>query len=372
MKKDDFKRKPFDPEYPMGTYLGALKVNNFTLFPESEFHFSQGINIIIGENGTGKSHLLKLAYSMMAMSAEEGRKNQHHDQEPTKSVFQTKMAEKLVSVFRPDGLGRLVARRQGRGRCEVHAHFQEGMFDMGFSFSTNSRGDVSSEHTPQAWFNKTPVFLPTRELLTIYPGFVPMYEQRYLQFEETYRDTCLLLGAPAIKGPREKTIKKLLEPLEEAMNGTVVLDVNDRFYLQHKGQGKQEMPLVAEGIRKLAMISRLIATGALLDKACLFWDEPETNLNPKLIKDIAKVILELCSQEIQIFIGTHSLFLLRELEILMATEDYKHIPLKVIALESTDEGIQVHQCDSFEEIPVIVSLDEELKQSDHFMEVMNA
>ena len=40
-----------------------------------------------------------------------------------------------------------------------------------------------------------------------------------------------------------------------------------------------EMPLVAEGWRKLAMLVRLIATGSLLDKGCLFWDEPESNLN---------------------------------------------------------------------------------------------
>ncbi|WP_281258757.1 hypothetical protein [Avibacterium endocarditidis] len=42
-----------------------------------------------------------------------------------------------------------------------------------------------------------------------------------------------------------------------------------------------EIPLVAEGLRKLAMVARLVATGTLLDKGCLFWDEPEANLNPK-------------------------------------------------------------------------------------------
>lgn len=40
-----------------------------------------------------------------------------------------------------------------------------------------------------------------------------------------------------------------------------------------------EMPLVAEGLRKVAMLARLIATGTLLEQGYLFWDEPETNLN---------------------------------------------------------------------------------------------
>lgn len=38
-----------------------------------------------------------------------------------------------------------------------------------------------------------------------------------------------------------------------------------------------EMPLVAEGLRKVAMLARLIATGTLLEQGYLFWDEPETS-----------------------------------------------------------------------------------------------
>ncbi|MFO1416253.1 MAG: hypothetical protein U1F28_03715 [Acinetobacter sp.] len=40
------------------------------------------------------------------------------------------------------------------------------------------------------------------------------------------------------------------------------------------------MPLIAEGLRKLAMLARLISTGTLLEQDYLFWDEPETNLSP--------------------------------------------------------------------------------------------
>ena len=35
------------------------------------------------------------------------------------------------------------------------------------------------------------------------------------------------------------------------------------------------------------MLARLIATGMLVDRGCLFWDEPETNLNPQLIRGVA-------------------------------------------------------------------------------------
>ena len=71
--------------------------------------------------------------------------------------------------------------------------------------------------------------------MTIYPGFVSLYETTHLPFEETWRDTCILLGAPLAKGPREKRIKELLVPLEEAMGGKVDLDKAGRFYLTIAG-----------------------------------------------------------------------------------------------------------------------------------------
>ena len=106
-----------------------------------------------------------------------------------------------------------------------------------------------------------------------------------------------------------------------------------------------EMPLVAEGWRKLAMLARLIATGSLLDKGCLFWDEPEANLNPKLIREVARAILGICRAGVQVFVATHSLFLLREFEILLE-RDFGNVELRYFALRRGDEGVVVSQSSS--------------------------
>ncbi|ELV04739.1 AAA family ATPase, partial [Brachyspira hampsonii] len=37
-----------------------IKISNFTVFKNAEINFSKGLNIFIGKNGTGKTHLLKL------------------------------------------------------------------------------------------------------------------------------------------------------------------------------------------------------------------------------------------------------------------------------------------------------------------------
>lgn len=348
--------------------LKELHLRNFTAFSKADLQFSRGLNVILGENGSGKSNLLKVAYAAIAVSAEEGRKP--NAGEPTKSFLQKSYADKLTTVFRPESLGRLARRVHGRSRAEVALVFKRPEFDLAFNFASASKSEVIIERLPSAWHDKFPIFLPTRELLTIYPGFVSLYENHYLEFEETYRDACILLGAPALRGPRMQGIAELLKPIEEVMGGSVVLDNNGRFYLNIPGQGKMEMNLVAEGLRKLAMVARLIATGTLQHKGYLFWDEPETNLNPKLIKLVARVILNLAARGIQIFVATHSLFLLRELVIGIESRQTRvRFPVRYFGLASSEDGVNVEQGDSADDIHTLVLLDEELRQSDRYMEL---
>jgi predicted ATP-dependent endonuclease of OLD family len=346
--------------------LQQLTVRNLTVFAKADLVFSKGLNVIVGENGAGKTHLLKVVYSVIATLWEEGRKPSATS--PTKTHLQIKLADKLVNVFRPEALGRLARKRPGRERCDVSLKFEDDKYNVAFSFATNSKSEVTLGVTPSSWLEVSAAYFPTRELLTIFPNFVSVYEGHYLEFEETWRDTCLMLGEPIQRGPREKRIEELLAPIEKAMGGKIELDRVGRFYLSTPS-GRLEMPLVAEGQRKLGMLARLIATGSLLDQGFLFWDEPEANLNPMLIKEVAKSILSLSSSGIQVFLATHSLFLLREIEILTSKQSVGSLKPRFFGLHKDNDGsINVSQGDSLDEIGDIMSLDEELAQSDRFIE----
>ena len=347
--------------------LKRLELDNLTLFPQARLDFAPGLNVIVGENGTGKSHLLKVAYSVIANAYEQG--NEPSVTDPTKALLQKGIADKLIKVFRPESLGRLASRRQGAQTCKVSVAFEQSALDTAFSFSTRSQTEVKIDGLPGAWQEKAPVFMPTRELLSQYHWLLPLYESRHVDIEEHHIDLCKLLGAPAIKGPREKTVAELVAPLEEAMGGKVVLDKNGRFYLRIPGQGNLEMPLVAEGLRKLAMLARLITTGSLLDKGYLFWDEPEANLNPKLIKLVARAAFALSQQGIQVVIATHSLFLLKELELLARGAQSEDVPQRYFALVNGPDGVQVEQGSRVDDLQTLVLLDEELAQSDRYLEL---
>ena len=129
-----------------------------------------------------------------------------------------------------------------------------------------------------------------------------------------------------------------------------------------------EMPLVAEGWRKLAMLLRLISTSSLLDKGCLFWEESEANLNPRLIREIARAILGICKAGVQVFVATHSLFLLRELEILLNQDEFAAVEQKYFALCQSDDGVDVSQADNIGDVDPLLLLDDDLEQSDRFVD----
>lgn len=344
--------------------LKSLSLVNFTAFSKETLDFGKNLSVIIGENGTGKSHVLKAAYTGIAANASRGNNSNGSMKEAKLELL---IADKLQGVFRPDNLSKLV-RQQGRVKKGLLTYkFYDEMLDLSFSVSSSSESEVDVNQMPMRRIEKSPIFFPTRELLTIYPGFVSLYDTTHLSFEETWRDTCILLGAPLAKGARETIISKMLEPIEEVLGGTIVLDSAGRFYLE-TASGKMEMHLVAEGWRKLAMVARLIATGALLENGYLFWDEPEANLNPAIVKLVAKVILELCRNGVQVFIATHSLFLMRELYILQQDQPHE-LDVRYFGLHAKMNSVTIKQGPSLEDIGDIAALDEELEQSDRYMKL---
>ena len=68
-------------------------------------------------------------------------------------------------------------------------------------------------------------------------------------------------------------------------------------------------------MRKLALLWLLIQNGTLQSGSVLLWDEPETNLNPKLFGTLIDVLLELQRTGVQVFLATHDYVILKELDL---------------------------------------------------------
>ncbi len=352
--------------------LKSADFTNLTSVPNGKWEFSPGLNVIVGENGLGKSHVLKSIYSVLkAMNSglrDSGLRDSEHRKEDalSKTQLEQSIADELVGNMRPDNLGRLVKRRQGRNRAEISLSFKKIDLNTEFGFATNSQKRVDMTKVPRIQLEKPPVFIPTRELITLCPWFVSLYDRYNVPFEKSWRDTVQLLGSPSLRGPREAKVKDFLLPIEDAMQGKVEVDQNGRFFLK-TSSGKMEAALVAEGLRKFAMLARLISTGVLLEQGYLFWDEPETNLNPKLIRVLAKVIVDLSEQGIQIFLATHSVFLLREIAIISAEKNGFRARYFALSASGDDHISSLEQGDNVDDLDTLILLDEELDQSDRYM-----
>lgn len=338
--------------------LKTLDIKNFTCFPKAHLNFSPGLNVIVGENGTGKSHLLKLGYALL-------RSLIRIKKAPAKDAYGRDLANHLVALFRPDSLGRLASRVQGRSKCEVAANIRD-VATLSFNFSTQSSDIVNIESFD--FINQLqakPLFIPPKEVLSIYPGFALALENRDFAFDETYLDICKNLNGVPLKGKRLIEIARHLNPLEKIMGGDIRLENNSFYFYSSKGKGIFEAHLMAEGSRKLGMLAYLLKTGELTNSSTLFWDEPEANLNPKLLQKLAGILANL-SNIMQIVISTHSLFLLREFDILQTKKKKHKFHYIGLRFAKGSNIVDIMEGNSISDIDDIVALEESLEQAQRY------
>jgi energy-coupling factor transporter ATP-binding protein EcfA2 len=289
--------------------LVRLELERFTAFEKATFEFASGVNVMIGENGTGKSHVLKLIYCL-SESIRRHATGEGLDQTVRKPELREVLAETLAAVFQPDELGRLVRRGVGRRKAKIHAAWLDGQRKYSIEVELSSLGKLTIPKVSLPELERS-IFIPTREVLSIFPGFIASYVRRESAFDRTIYDLCLALDAKPLRGPRDSIRAELLDPIEQALGGKVVNE-KGRFYLRLP-DGEMEAPLVAEGIRKLGMLDYLIVNGSLTENGFLLWDEPEASLNPKLTRLTGDIALGLARSGVQSWIATHDYLLTSEL-----------------------------------------------------------
>lgn len=285
--------------------LTHIKLERFTAFASLSLDLSPGINVFVGENGTGKTHILQAAYAACDVSKTRGS-----------------FATKLVRVFCPleDRIGRLVHRagKRATGGVEVH----RGDLRLRSTFTNHTKDAARARESGRAAWTGDPVesvYIPVKEVLANAPGFRSLYRNRELAFSEVVADLVDRALLPILRGPPTPDRKRLLGSIQEAMEGTVSVE-EETFFLNSK-HGKLEFPLVSEGIRKLALIWMLVQNGTLLQGAVLCWDEPEANLNPRKAGALVNILLELQRMGVQILLATHDYVLLKELSLRATAAD---------------------------------------------------
>ncbi|MEZ0166060.1 ATP/GTP-binding protein [Kineococcus sp. LSe6-4] len=344
--------------------IARVKVTSFGPFGDVDIDLAPGLNVIVGDNATGKSQLLKLLYSC-TKSLKDAEALTRKDLNPS-------IASKLNGAFRPVTLGRLTRRVRGRGGARIEIKYSGIADPLQFTFSSHAKREVVVSRIPNRELADEPVFLPSHELMSHAAQFLGLYDAYETGFEETWRDTTALMLRPALRGRRQEQARAVLDLFTDLLQGGTVVEGDDpgQFYLKQPGIGILEAPLLAEGHRKLAMIVRLISNGVLLEGGYLFWDEPEANLNPASQRAVADALIELVRSGSQIFVATHSMFLLRELQMREADFSSRYIGLsrhREPGQESAAAEVIAATSENLDDLPHLAALEAEAAQANRYL-----
>lgn len=287
--------------------IKKVQVENLTVFEKMDLEFDKGINVLIGENGMGKTHIMKLLYS--ACQAVK------HD---------VSFSQKTVRVFRPDhsNIQRLVRRKNKGGTA--FAKITSDTTNIAMKFTTQTKKWMADVINESKWEEQNgeidSVFIPAKEILSNAYNLREAAEKGNVEFDDTYLDIIASARVDISSGKDNVNRKKYLSILQNINEGKVTVE-EDRFYLKPGSQAKIEFNLVAEGIRKIALLWQLIKNGTLEHGSVLFWDEPEANINPVHIPVLAEMLLMLQRDGVQVFVATHDYFLAKYLEVKRSADD---------------------------------------------------
>lgn len=360
--------------------ITRLELSNFTSFGEFAIDFSPKINVIIGENGSGKTHLLKAAYGLCA-----GAPLYKDKPDATKEELKALLTQKLVRLFMPldDNLGRL-RRNDAKAPAQLVARFASGA-EVSGTFNVGSKALKVKEDALYRESVGAATFIPTKEVLSLVKGMTdPSHDERTVEliFDAGYVDLAEALMRQTTDDPDDKVNQ---DPRFAAIVPSLVNLIGGRYRLENGGfcfqAGKyiERAPakgsttkagqafkdgvwefrastakslssgMTAEGFRKIGVLYRLLSNGTLDPGSSgpLFWDEPESNLNPRLMKHLVEVLLELSRNGQQIILATHDYVLLKWFDLLMDKGKGDHVRFHALHRAPEHDGVMVDSADEY-------------------------
>ncbi|MCL2169904.1 MAG: AAA family ATPase [Defluviitaleaceae bacterium] len=305
--------------------IEKVEIKNFTVFEDITIDTNYNVNIFIGENGTGKTHLLKLLMGHCDDRATLGRNTTRllsgDAKDANFGVYLTELMRSSSSVLKLATSGIL------KTQTEIE------LLDDGSLRIDESSGDEKSI----PYF-----FIPAKDMLT-HGRLEKDFMYRELPFNLYLIDVLNKVGVSVLRH-LDKDLQKLVEKISKIIGGKVVYK-SDQYFIDSFELGRLvHFNVVAEGHKKFALLYRLIETGYIKNGSVLLWDEPEANINPKLIPDLVEILLELSRSGVQIFIATHDYFLPKYFEVLSNKTD----TIAFHALYKTEEnGVKCETEDKF-------------------------
>lgn len=282
---------------------------------ENPFPFPQ-VTVILGKNDTCKTALLKMIYSVGKAKELYIKQTVHHPDISFKNII----SKKLFDVYTPKraGLSDIVRKNGTPKKLSVELNFKEEDSKVNFSFGVDTRTTITDVTIANGNSSEITnyIFIPAKEVITAFNTIKAIARQYFFPgYDDTTLDLIDLLDIPVVQGEANAEFQDILNKMSEMFSGELKQVENTERFVFKKGNTEFALPLTAEGVKHIGILSTLIQNGQLNKNSVLILDEPEDNLHPGAIRSLMKIISELAKKGVQIFITTHSYFVLKQLHI---------------------------------------------------------
>lgn len=322
----------------MAYKIENLQLKNFGMLEEFQCNEFSNINLIIGENGTGKTFLLKALYSAVKTMEEYKRGD---DITPINDI----LSEKLRWTFQVDKLGDIVSKSADEG---LDFRMKLNKASLEYQFSKSAASKVGAVDPVLSGKDGNSIFIPAKEVLSLFSVILKSREiDKAFGFDDTYYDLAKALRISPSRGKNYTVFAESRKVVGDVIDGKVDYDENSgKWYYRNKKNQKFSIGATSEGVKKIAIMDRLLANGYLNADSIIFIDEIESALHPKAVCQFLDMIDNIANEMgIQVFITSHSYFVIKKL-FLIALK--KENTVKCISL---NKGKEAQICDLHDGMP---------------------
>ncbi len=291
-----------------GSCIESIKLKNYGMIRDFECNNLSNINLIIGENGTGKTFLLKALYSAIK-SVEDFNRG-----DDIRSIEEI-LADKLRWTFQADRLGDLVAKPFIEPLSFKMVWNNKSIFYQ-FSKEASTKIKTYDNNIPPKESNS--IFLPAKEVLSLYNIILKSRDiDKSFGFDDTYYDLVKALRISPKQGKNHSAFAQSRNMLKDIIDGKVEFDDDSNKWYYKKGKQTFSIGVTSEGIKKISILDRLLANKYLDKSSVIFIDELESALHPSAISKFLDMLDVIANEMgIQIFIASHSYFVIKKLYLL--------------------------------------------------------
>lgn len=289
-----------------------FEIRDYRQFKNAKFDNFANVNLFAGDNDTGKTTILKFLYCISHQL-----KNIKNNNIRDCNIFQYINNLYDFNNFQFD------TSNKPTDKLKNLYLYDESTIDFSISVVNGNNTIINSNNKINGYnYDYKPLFIPAKEILSIMNAVIYLKNQNIESgFDDSYTD--IIYEIFTRKNIDEKELLNVFKNRYDFYNGNIQIDKNTNAINYYKNDGSiYNINITAEGIKKLGIFEVLHSTGNLTKKSILFIDEPENSLDPKMLRELMRFLVDISKEGVQIFMASDDSSVLSQLSHLALKDNY--------------------------------------------------